>query len=96
MKWAFMYTLDEPASAPRIDTIGSLLCIGVSSVSDAPDLARQLVDDGVELIEFCGRFGGAGLATILSAVRGQVPVGAVFFGVEDAPGLSRILQNGAP
>jgi hypothetical protein len=47
----------------------------------------------VELIELCGGFGGAGLAAIVSAVRGQVPVGAVFFGVDAAPGLSRIFQK---
>lgn len=93
MKWAFMYTLDEPASESRIDTMGSLICVGVSSVSDAPDLARQLVEDGVELIELCGGFGGAGLAAIVSAVQGRVPVGAVFFGVDASAGLNRIFSK---
>jgi hypothetical protein len=93
MKWAFMYTLEEPASEPRIDTIGSLTCIGVSSVSEAPSLARQLVEDGVELIELCGGFGGAGLAAVVSAVQGRVPVGAVFFGVDASPGLNRIFAK---
>lgn len=95
MKWAFMYTLDEPASEPRIDTIGSLTCIGVSSVADAPSLAQHLVEEGVELIELCGGFGGAGLALIVSAVQGRVPVGAVFFGVDASSGLNRIFSKGA-
>jgi predicted polyphosphate/ATP-dependent NAD kinase len=95
MKWAFMYTLDERASEPRIDTIGSLICIGVPSVSDAPSLARQVVEDGVELIELCGGFGGAGLAAIVSAVQGRVPVGAVFFGVDASSGLNRIFSKSA-
>ena len=93
MKWAFIYTLDEPANEPHIDTIGSLICIGVSSVAEAPALARQLVVDGVELIELCGGFGGAGLAAVVSAVQGRVPVGAVFFGVDASPGLSRIFSK---
>jgi len=93
MKWAFIYTLDEPASEPRIDTLGSLICVGVPSISDAPDLAQQLTDDGVELIELCGGFGGAGLAAIVSAVRGRVPVGAVFFGVDASSGLNRIFPK---
>jgi predicted polyphosphate/ATP-dependent NAD kinase len=93
MKWAFMYTLDEPATGPRIDTIGSLICIGVPSISDAPSLARQLVEDGVELIELCGGFGGAGLAAVVSAVQGRVPVGAVFFGVDASSGLNRIFSE---
>lgn len=93
MKWAFIYTLDEPATEPHIDTIGSLICIGVSSVAEAPPLARRLVADGVELIELCGGFGGAGLAAVVSAVQGRVPVGAVFFGVDASPGLSRIFSK---
>jgi predicted polyphosphate/ATP-dependent NAD kinase len=93
MKWAFMYTLDEPASAPRVDTIGSLQCIGVSSVADAPKLARQLVEEGVELIELCGGFGGAGLAAVVAAVQGRVPVGAVFFGVDASAGLKRLFPG---
>jgi predicted polyphosphate/ATP-dependent NAD kinase len=90
MKWAFIYTLDEPATEPRIDTLGSLVCVGVPSASDAPGLARQLLEDGVELIELCGGFGGAGLAAVVSAVQGQIPVGAVFFGVDASRGLSRL------
>src|SRR5215469_9421606 len=93
MKWAFIYTLDDPAVEPRIDVIGSLVCVGVSSISQAPALARQLVADGVELIELCGGFGGAGLGLIASAVRNRVPVGAVFFGVDASAGLNRIFPN---
>jgi predicted polyphosphate/ATP-dependent NAD kinase len=93
MKWAFMYTLDEPATEPRIDKIGSLVCIGVSSVADAPPLAWQLVEDGVELIELCGGFGGAGLGAVVAAVQGRVPVGAVFFGVDASSGLNRIFPK---
>jgi hypothetical protein len=91
MKWAFIYTLDDPAAEPRIDVIGSLVCAGVRSVADAPTVARQLVAEGVELIELCGGFGGAGLGMVASAVK--VPVGAVFFGVEASAGLSRIFPG---
>ena len=93
MKWAFIYTLDEPASEPRIDTLGSLICVGVPSISDAPKLARQLADEGAELIELCGGFGGAGLAAVVSAVQDRVPVGAVFFGVDASSGLNRIFPK---
>jgi len=47
----------------------------------------------VELIELCGGFGGAGLASIISAVDKRVPVGAVFFGVEASTGLNRIFPQ---
>ena len=29
MKWAFIYTLDDPADEMRIDTIGTLTCVGL-------------------------------------------------------------------
>jgi predicted polyphosphate/ATP-dependent NAD kinase len=56
-------------------------------------VARQLVADGVELIELCGGFGGAGLALVAAAVKQRVPVGAVFFGVDASAGLTRIFPN---
>jgi len=92
VKWAFIYTLDDAAAEPeRRDTLGSLLCIGVRSVDDAPSIARQLLADGVELIELCGGFGGAGLGAVVSAVEGRIPVGAVFYGVDASRGLQRLL-----
>lgn len=93
MKWAFMYTLDDSSTKPRKDVIGSLVCVGVPSVADAPALARQLVDEGVEFIELCGGFGGAGLGSVISAVENRVPVGAVFFGVDAAVGLNSLFPR---
>jgi predicted polyphosphate/ATP-dependent NAD kinase len=93
MKWAFVYLLDNPAETPRRDTLGSMLCIGVQRVDDVPDMARQLIDEGVELIELCGGFGGAGLGTVVAAVEGRVPVGAVFYGVDASAGLTRLFGS---
>jgi len=93
MKWAFIYTLDDSSMKPRTDVIGSLVCVGVPSVADAPAVARELVADGVKFIELCGGFGGAGLGSVISAVENRVPVGAVFFGVEAAAGLNSIFPR---
>jgi hypothetical protein len=90
MKWAFFYTLDDSSDPTRIDRIGTLVCVGVPTVAAAPDIARKLVDEGVELIELCGGFGGAGLGAIVAAVNGRVPVGAVFFGTDASAGLQRL------
>jgi predicted polyphosphate/ATP-dependent NAD kinase len=90
MKWAFIYTLDEPAIGTRRDVLGSLVCIGVQTIADAPAIARQLLEEGVELIELCGGFGGSGLGEVVAAVDGRVPVGAVFYGVDASAGLLRL------
>jgi len=93
-KWGFIYTLGGDETGIRSDTIGSeacqLLCRGVPSVDDAPRAARALLDEGVELIELCGAFAGAGLAAMVDAVEGRVPVGAVFYGGEAGSGLHRL------
>jgi len=93
MKWAFIYPLDDSSTQTRRDVIGSLVCVGVPGVADAPAVAQQLVADGVEFIELCGGFGGAGLGSVISAVENRVPVGAVFFGVDAAAGLHSIFPG---
>ena len=93
MKWGFIYTLDDATGAPRTDVIGTLVCVGVPNIAAAPAAARKLVADGVELIEVCGAFGGAGLGSIISAVEGRVPVGAVFYGVDASAGLQRLFGS---
>jgi len=93
MKWAFIYTLDDDAELERRDEIGSLVCVGVRNADQATAIARQLVAEGVELIELCGGFGGAGLGAVITAVNGQVPVGAVFYGVDASKGLQRLFGS---
>lgn len=90
MKWGFIYTLDDPGDSMRIDIIGTLTCVGVPDIAAAPEAARRLLADGVQLIELCGAFSGAGLAAVHAAVDGRVPVGAVFYGVEASAGLQRL------
>jgi hypothetical protein len=57
LKWAFIYTLDDPAESPRVDNIGTLVCVGIRSIADAPAVVPQLLAEGVEMIELCGGFG---------------------------------------
>ena len=90
MRWACIYTLEDPREPTRIDTLGGLVSVGVPRIEDGPAIARRLVVDGVELIELCGGFGGAGLAAVIAAVDGRVPMSAVFYGVEASAGLQRL------
>lgn len=90
MKWGFIYTLDDASEPVRTDRIGTLVCVGIPNVADAAGVARRLLDEGVELIELCGGFGGAGLGAVVEAVNGRVPVGAVFYGVEASVGLQKL------
>lgn len=93
-KWGFIYTLGDASASGRSDLVGSaaceLVCVGVPTTDDAPAAARRLLDEGVELIDLCGAFAGRGLADVVAAVDGRVPVGAVFYGGEAATGLHRL------
>lgn len=93
-RWGFIYTLGPDADEVRLDVVGSPGCVlitaGVPSVDDAPRVARELVDDGVELIELCGAFGAPGTAAVAAAVGDRVPVGGVFYGGEATAGLAAL------
>ena len=93
-KWAFIYTLGDTSGSVRRGVAGSSACqliaIGVPSVDTAPAIAARLVEEGVELIELCGAFGGAGSAAVIASVGGRAPAGAVFYGCEAAGGLHRL------
>jgi hypothetical protein len=54
--------------------------VGVDSLDSAETVAKELVSDGVQLIELCGWFGPKGAARIIEAVGDQVPVGFVTSG----------------
>lgn len=49
----------------------------VGRIEDACGVARELVSEGVELIELCGSFGEKGAAMVSEAVAGVVPVAFV-------------------
>jgi hypothetical protein len=99
-RWAFVYTLGPGATevvrAEAGDPACVLLLAGVPSVTDAPAVARDLVDDGAELIELCGAFGPVGTAAVVEAVGGTVPVGGVYYGGEATGGLAALFGTGAP
>jgi len=54
--------------------------VGVNSLEMAEMTAKELVADGVQLIELCGWFGPKGAACIIEAVGDQVAVGFVTSG----------------
>ncbi|MDK2853442.1 MAG: hypothetical protein PWQ92_336 [Thermococcaceae archaeon] len=62
-----------------------LYVIGVKSYEEACEIAKKLVGEGIGAIELCGGFGHRGVAKVVEAVEGKVPVGVVRFDIH--PGL---------
>ena len=56
-----------------------LTVLGVSSYDEASRVSRELVENGIKCIELCGGFGHKGVAKIIEAVKGEIPIGVVRF-----------------
>ena len=57
----------------------NLNVVGVSTYTQACEVAKKLVADGVKAIELCAGFGNEGIALVKKAVENKAYVGAVKF-----------------
>jgi len=63
-----------------VDTpVVNLTVAGVKNYTEAVEVARELVEQGVKAIELCAGFGNEGIALVSKAVKGKASVGAVKF-----------------
>lgn len=95
--WGFIYTGRGQDPSRDRAVIGSPECrciaVGVESAAQGVEVARQLVAEGVQLIELCGGFGPVGTARIIEAIGGAVPVGAVAYGPESVSAVHAIFAT---
>ncbi|MDD1723494.1 MAG: DUF6506 family protein [Methanospirillum sp.] len=89
LKAAFMFVAPgaDPAihrSVIRTSEV-ELITVGVGNYATAEQVARDLVDEGVNAIELCGGFGIEGTARVKQAVMDKAVVGVVRF--DTHPGL---------
>lgn len=89
LKAAFIFLAPEADSAQHQSWVKTpqvhLLAIAAKDYASASQVAKDLVDQGIQAIELCGGFGNTGVAEIVNAVGGKIPVGAVRF--DTHPGL---------
>ncbi len=90
--WAYIYEhpgADADADRFVLDKNGQRsVIVPVPNASDAPTVARELQDSGIELIELCGGFDVSTVARVVEAVEGLVPIGHVTFGNESMTGVA--------
>jgi hypothetical protein len=67
--------------------------VGVADHNDAPGAAKEMVDDGVHLIELCGDFGAVWAGKVIEAIDNKVPVGFVTYGAEAIEGLIKLPED---
>jgi hypothetical protein len=63
-----------------------VLSVAVKDYEAASQVAADLLKEGIGAIELCGGFGSAGVAKIVEAVEGKIPVGVVRFDIHPGPG----------
>lgn len=69
-----------------VDTpVINLTVVGVKNYSEAAEVAKELVSQGIKAIELCGGFGNEGTAIVSKAVKEKASVGCVKF--DHHPGL---------
>ncbi len=77
-KYAFIMrdpSYDEPKSAQVDSPAFAMTVYAVGTVEQACDVAKSLVEDGIQLIELCGAFKGTMIDEVIKAIDGKVPVG---------------------
>jgi len=96
--WAFIYlspgfspehnTTESTSTVCRFKTVG----IDVFKKEQVLEVAKSLVQEGVQAIEICGGFGPAWVSKISEAINYKVPVGGVMYGPEFRQALLDIMQ----
>ncbi len=57
----------------------ALMVVGVKDYEQAEKVSKELVEQGVKVIELCAGFGNIGTARVAQAVEGKIPIGVVRF-----------------
>ncbi|MEW5560118.1 DUF6506 family protein [Enterobacter asburiae] len=101
-KWAFFYF--SPDFSPEKNTVihrnesnsCEFITVGFSPSAKTDgsiiQVAKQLVSEGVQVIEICGGFGPTWVTKISEAVGPDVPVGTVMYGPEHRAALLHIMK----
>lgn len=89
LKAAFIFVAPEAGPKKHRAVVATptveLHVVGVKNYNEACEVAKELVEDGIVAIELCGGFGHVGVAKVVEAIKGKVPVGVVRFDIH--PGL---------
>ncbi|ACA85732.1 DUF6506 family protein [Shewanella woodyi] len=66
--------------------------VGVSTVEQAITVCRELIEEGVQVIELCGGFGEESANKVINSLDSQTPIGFVGFSVSETQKLTKLLS----
>ncbi len=97
--WAYIFLSPGFDAKRHISTMESDSCrfktigIDINDKQQVIDIAKQLVAEGVQIIELCGGFGPQWITRVSEAIQGAIPVGGVFYGPEARQPMLDILNK---
>jgi hypothetical protein len=71
----------------------SMKVVGVSHPEEGIAAAREMVAEGIQLIELCGGFSPVWAGKIIEAIDYAVPVGVVAYGPESIDAMHRLFAK---
>jgi hypothetical protein len=71
----------------------SMKVVGVSHPEEGIAAAREMVAEGIQLIELCGGFSPVWAGKIIEAINYAVPVGVVAYGPESIDAMHRLFAK---
>lgn len=83
------HTAEMSSPQCRYKTIG----LDINDKQKVIEIAKQLVAEGVQMIELCGGFGPLWIAKVSEAINSAIPVGSVAYGPEARQPLLDILTK---
>lgn len=67
--------------------------VGVKSPEQGIEAAKEMVQEGIQLIELCGGFSPVWAGKIIEAIDYAVPVGVVAYGPESIDGMHDLFSG---
>lgn len=67
--------------------------IAVSSIDEGCNMAKKMVESGVQVIELCGGFEDDGAKKVIDSINSKIPVGYVKFDSNEERKLKILLEN---
>jgi hypothetical protein len=91
-KFGFIVTGDNFVQYQGTDKF-SMKVVGVSHAREGIEAAKEMVSEGIQLIELCGGFSPVWAGAIIEAIEYAVPVGVVAYGPESIDGMFRLFSK---
>jgi len=91
-KFGFIVTGDDFVQYQGTEKF-SMKVVGVSDASKGLAVAKEMVAEGIQLIELCGGFSPVWAGKIIEAIDYKVPVGVVAYGPESINSMYRLFAS---